>query len=195
MADLHAGRTMDNLPEVLTRLSNRLDTLEHRVSLLERPGELLESLPAPAAAAISPAPAAESASFAHAGASFAVIGKAMLGMAGAYLLRAVAESGSFPKLAVVALAIAYAAMWLIWAVHVSLHEPGLPEPLTRPPPPSSSHPCSGSSRCVSTSSHRPQPPPFSPRSSSPRTHSHGSAVSLPSSGSQGSPLRLLQFLC
>ena len=39
----------------------------------------------------------------------------MLGMAGAYLLRAVAESGSVPKLAVVALALAYAAMWLVWA--------------------------------------------------------------------------------
>lgn len=42
----------------------------------------------------------------------------MLGMAGAYLLRAVAESGSFSKLAVVALAIAYAGMWLVWAVRV-----------------------------------------------------------------------------
>ena len=60
----------------------------------------------------------ESSSFADAGATFPVVGKAMLGMAGAYLLRAVAESGSFPKLAVVALAIAYAAMWLVWAVRV-----------------------------------------------------------------------------
>ena len=42
----------------------------------------------------------------------------MLGMAGAYLLRAVAESGSFSKLAVVALAIAYAGMWRVWAVRV-----------------------------------------------------------------------------
>ena len=47
-----------------------------------------------------------------------VVGKAMLGIAGAYLLRAVAESGSFPKLAVVALALAYAGMWLVWAARV-----------------------------------------------------------------------------
>jgi hypothetical protein len=42
----------------------------------------------------------------------------MLGIAGAYVLRAVAESGSFPKLAVVVLALAYAGTWLIWAVRV-----------------------------------------------------------------------------
>ena len=42
----------------------------------------------------------------------------MLGLAGAYVLRAVAESGSLPKLAVIALAIAYAAMWLMFAVLV-----------------------------------------------------------------------------
>jgi hypothetical protein len=42
----------------------------------------------------------------------------MLGMAGAYALRAVAESGSFPKLAAVALAIAYAAAWLVGAARV-----------------------------------------------------------------------------
>ncbi len=47
-----------------------------------------------------------------------MLGKALLGIAGAYLLRAVAESGSFPKLAVVVLAITYAGMWLVLAVRV-----------------------------------------------------------------------------
>ncbi len=51
---------------------------------------------------------------------FLVVGKAMLGIAGAYLLRAVAESGSFPKLVVVALALAYAAAWMVWAARVPL---------------------------------------------------------------------------
>jgi hypothetical protein len=39
-------------------------------------------------------------------------------MAGAYLLRAVAEAGTFPKLAVVVLAIFYAGVWLVWAARV-----------------------------------------------------------------------------
>lgn len=53
---------------------------------------------------------------------FPVVGKAMLGIAGAYLLRAAAESGSFPKMGVVALALAYAAMWLILAARVRAGE-------------------------------------------------------------------------
>lgn len=45
-----------------------------------------------------------------------VIGKAILALAGAYLLRAVAESGALPKLPVVVLAIFYAGFWMVWAV-------------------------------------------------------------------------------
>jgi hypothetical protein len=54
----------------------------------------------------------------QAGSIFPVLGKAMLGIAGAYLLRAVAESGSFPKLAVAAIAIAYAGLWLARAARL-----------------------------------------------------------------------------
>jgi hypothetical protein len=114
---------MDRLPEVLTRMSKRLDTLEQRVFLLEHPSETPASLPAPEPSLPVAAPqAVESSSFTEAGATFPVVGKAMLGMAGAYALRAIAESGSFPKLAVIALAITYAAMWLIWAARVSAKE-------------------------------------------------------------------------
>ena len=42
----------------------------------------------------------------------------MLGMAGAYLLRAVAEASLLPRPAVAALAIAYAILWLVWATRV-----------------------------------------------------------------------------
>ncbi|MGB0076769.1 MAG: hypothetical protein WBP87_04380 [Candidatus Sulfotelmatobacter sp.] len=51
-----------------------------------------------------------------------VFGKAVLGIAGAYLLRAVAESGTLPKLALV-VAMLYAGMWLVWAVrtHATNH--------------------------------------------------------------------------
>ncbi len=45
-----------------------------------------------------------------------VLGKAVLGIAGAYLLRAIAESGSIPKLPVLIIAIVYAALWMVWAV-------------------------------------------------------------------------------
>lgn len=110
---------MDNLPEVLTRLTTRLDTLEKRVSQLEHPPDSFLPLSASASTLIEfNAPHAVESSFADAGATFAVFGKALLGMAGAYVLRAVAESSSLPKLAVVALAIAYAGTWLIWAMRV-----------------------------------------------------------------------------
>ena len=45
-----------------------------------------------------------------------VLGKAVLGIAGAYLLRAIAESGTIPKVPVLMVAIVYAGMWLVWAV-------------------------------------------------------------------------------
>ena len=111
---------MDELPEVLTRLTTRLDALEHRVALLEHPADA-SALRAPAPPELPPTYIVSS-SFTQSGATFAVLGRAMLGMAGAYVLRAVAESGSFPKLAAVALAIAYALAWLIWAARVPIGE-------------------------------------------------------------------------
>lgn len=47
-----------------------------------------------------------------------VLGKAVLGIAGAYLLRAIAEAGILPKLPLLIAAIAYAGLWLVWAVKV-----------------------------------------------------------------------------
>ena len=43
------------------------------------------------------------------------LGRALLGIAGAYLLRAAAESGAVPQLAAVAAAVIYAVAWLIWS--------------------------------------------------------------------------------
>jgi hypothetical protein len=111
---------MDELPEVLTRLTTRLEALETRVALLEHPSDA-PALPTPVPLELPPT-SIDSSSLAQSGATFAVLGRAMLGMAGAYLLRAVAESGSFPKLAAVALAIAYALAWLIWAARVPIGE-------------------------------------------------------------------------
>jgi hypothetical protein len=107
---------MDNLPDALARLTDRLENLERRVTALEHPNEAPTPSASPAAAVEKAAATDET--WLQAGGVFPVIGKAMLGIAGAYLLRAVAESGSFPKLAVVALALAYAAMWLVWSARV-----------------------------------------------------------------------------
>ena len=110
---------MDDLPDILNRLATRLETLEQRVYALEHPSEASPSLPAPEPGPSQSAQAVEAPPFAFAGGAFSVLGKAMLGIAGAYLLRALAESGSLPRLAVAALAIAYAIMWLVWAARAS----------------------------------------------------------------------------
>jgi len=47
-----------------------------------------------------------------------ILGKAVLGIAGAYLLRAIAESSSAPKLPVLFVAILYACFWMVWAVRI-----------------------------------------------------------------------------
>jgi hypothetical protein len=44
-----------------------------------------------------------------------ILGKAVLGIAGAYLLRAIAEAGPIPKLPVLIAAIVYAALWMVGA--------------------------------------------------------------------------------
>ncbi|HEX9111836.1 MAG TPA: hypothetical protein VF845_10195, partial [Terriglobales bacterium] len=118
MASLKAVEIMDDLLGALERLTDRLEKLERRVSALERPSETEDPLPVAAAESAAAVPVAETDNLPEAGGVFPVVGKAMLGIAGAYLLRAVAESGSFPKLAVVALALAYASMWLVWASRV-----------------------------------------------------------------------------
>src|SRR5579863_6092312 len=106
---------MNDLPDVLTRLEARVETLEQRVYALEHPAGATQETAAPE---LSPAAAAvqvEELSPSMAGGMFPVLGKAMLGIAGAYLLRAVAESNSLPKTAVAVAAIAYALGWLVWA--------------------------------------------------------------------------------
>jgi len=108
---------MDDL-DALARLTARVENLERRISALEHPTETAASVPVEPASLVAARPTAEASPFAEAGGVFAVLGKAMLGIAGAYVLRAVAESGSFPKLAVVVLALVYAGMWLVWAARV-----------------------------------------------------------------------------
>jgi hypothetical protein len=106
---------MGDLPDGLNRLAERLESLERRVFFLEHPEVAASEL---AAQAASPAPAGvtdEKLSAPLTSGMFQVLGKAMLGIAGAYLLRAVAESNALPRTALAAVAIAYALAWLIWA--------------------------------------------------------------------------------
>jgi hypothetical protein len=106
---------MADLPGDLERLTTRLEKLERRVYALEHPSEAAGPLLAPESNLSPAAQAGDSRSFALAGGTFSVLGQAMLGIAGAYLLRAVAESSVLPRPAAAALAIVYAILWLAWA--------------------------------------------------------------------------------
>ena len=103
---------MDHHPDPLDLLTKRLDMLERRVCALEHPSET------PSATIVRASETAQDAEplpTVLAGGAFSVLGKAMIGIAGAYLLRAVAESTSFPKPLIATLAIAYVMLWLICA--------------------------------------------------------------------------------
>jgi len=105
---------MEELLAALARLDARLGNLEARVSTLEGCSQPVASRSIQAAAHLECTVSAEPL-VAQTESMVSVTGKAMLGIAGAYVLRAIAESGWFPKLAIVVLALAYAAMWLVWA--------------------------------------------------------------------------------
>jgi len=111
---------MNSLPEPYEALMARLEALERRVSALERPSEKIEEavVQSPAASAPNALLAPEQAE-AFGGFSFPVLGKAMLGIAGAYMLRAVEESGSAPRTSVAVVAIIYALLWLVGAARSS----------------------------------------------------------------------------
>jgi hypothetical protein len=106
---------MEGTPDALASVIARLETLERRVYVLEHPSEMSGTAELPVIVppqATRPVPAIPAV---QAGNNFVIVGKAMLGIAGAYLLRAAAESGVFPKFAIVAIAFAYACTWLVWA--------------------------------------------------------------------------------
>jgi hypothetical protein len=113
-------QAVDSSAFILEQLSTRLLELERRVAALEGPKT---SLPAGTQLVASPPerprPPATWGGFppveAPSGA-VPVLGKAVLGIAGAYLLRAIAESSAIPKLSVLFVAILYACFWMVWAV-------------------------------------------------------------------------------
>jgi hypothetical protein len=105
---------MNDLPETLEQLSSRMDALERRVHELEHFPAALAHPAHQSGAAILPL-AAEVPSGEQVSGAFLVLGKAMLGIAGAYVLRALAEAAVLPRLLVAAIAIGYAMAWLVAA--------------------------------------------------------------------------------
>jgi len=108
---------MTDSPGSFELLSSRVDELEKRICALEHPARAM----APTVSTqLQPANQVEAEpSSMQAGTFFPTMGRAMLGIAGAYLLRAAAESGAMPKFAISAAATAYAFGWLIWAARNS----------------------------------------------------------------------------
>lgn len=109
-------QAVDSIASVLEQLTDRMRDLEQRVAALEaHSAPTTQTLPAIQRAR----PPATWRGFPPAempGGSVSVLGKAVLGIAGAYLLRAIAESGSIPKLPILFVAIVYACSWMAWAV-------------------------------------------------------------------------------
>jgi hypothetical protein len=98
--------------------------LEERVAALER----LAGMPAPQPVASeqeSPGNTAGTPAtpgFSFTGGNFATVAKALLGFAGAYLLRAIAEGGSVPQSIGIIAGIAYALFWLVWATRLDAED-------------------------------------------------------------------------
>ena len=109
---------MNESPGTLELLSTRVDELEKRVHALEHPDESRSPAAKPVIALASEASVGELGSLQTAN-IFPILGRAMLGIAGAYVLRAVAEAGLMPRVVVAAVAIAYAFAWLVWAARAS----------------------------------------------------------------------------
>ena len=115
---------MNDLPDAIDQLADRIEGLERRVYALEPRIAALEQrlaasepqLPAEAKTrSAAPAVTKTAISSDRSGSLFPVLGKALLGIAGAYMLRAVEEAGSLPRIAVAFAGVLYALLWLALA--------------------------------------------------------------------------------
>jgi hypothetical protein len=112
--DVSSHLEMGLLSERVNELERRLSALEH--SLRTRSPDL--KLPAAPAADLGPG---EPLTAQAQPSMLSVFGRAILGIAGAYVLRAIAESGIFPSWIAVTLAVVYAGAWLVWAAWPGAH--------------------------------------------------------------------------
>lgn len=99
----HEDEELEHLRDEIHQLERRVEALEHSGAVHTEPITLV------AAGAMAGGPELGLPN------AVPIAGKAVLGLAGAYLLRALAESGFVPALLVVAAAILYAATWLFFS--------------------------------------------------------------------------------
>jgi len=110
---------MSDSPGSVEQLSTRIDDLELRVFALEHPDERkVITAPQHPAAKEELDSRAEGGDL-QTGSVFPVLGRAMLGIAGAYVLRAITASGAAPASLVTAVAVVYAFAWMVWAMRTS----------------------------------------------------------------------------
>jgi hypothetical protein len=103
----------ENVAQELERINERLQELERRLGTLEKRAELPTNVPVEASVRAIPKEKEKRKGSTSVG---PVLGKAVLAIAGAYLLRAIAESGAASLRMMLVAGIAYAAVWLVWAV-------------------------------------------------------------------------------
>lgn len=134
--------SLEELVSVLDRLTARMDELESRLAALESHERVpLQRLKHEVDGPVSAAGAARSAGVSFQAAAAAapavaphpieqilsrpaastapVVGKLFLGLAGAYVLRALVEWGTVPILAIVPVALAYVGLWMIWGARAA----------------------------------------------------------------------------
>jgi hypothetical protein len=105
---------LDEVASDLERLTVRINELESRVSKLEHPAAVASVSPKQSPA-IDALHSASQPTLSQSSVSMPAVGRVFLGIAGAYVLRAIAESSPLPQLVAVAVALVYAAIWLVWA--------------------------------------------------------------------------------
>jgi hypothetical protein len=101
----------EGLEAEVRRLALRIDRIERELGLVgqaSRPVQDANSSPAVAAPESQPAPLGTAA-------LLPVLGRALLGLAGAYLLRALTESATVSPQFGVGIGLLYAILWLVWA--------------------------------------------------------------------------------
>jgi hypothetical protein len=107
--DESAGKLENAPPDILVRVSD----LERRVAALENRSGTLPALKADVAPRDLPSVPAG---------IIPILGRALLGLAGAYLLRAIVESGRAPRIATVIAALIYAGAWLVSSIRTRAEE-------------------------------------------------------------------------
>src|SRR4051794_28473723 len=109
---------MNGSPGSFELLSTRVDELEKRVHSLEC---LNEANVPEAISIVAPTSAGsfDGVELLQTSSLFPILGRGLIGIAGAYVLRAVATTGLMPQVAVAAVAVIYAFAWLVWSARVS----------------------------------------------------------------------------